>query len=349
MSACENLPQELIAAIVDNIRDDRKSLEAFSLVCKAWTNPAREHLFALLTFFGGEDRLEKAKAANITSTYTPFLRDLHLSSWEDDHKFWHEIIPFLTDFRTPRLRFLALGNLPWHALSSDERSAFLRRFESIVSLRLSLFKQDISNDIATIICSFPHLQKLVLVRSSHMIPLPGPSPLSLNLHLPERLSTLRIVYVYSDYRSVLEWLASGPERLSIHALHISMRWLYPQDLDTINVFLKALGPALEVFGCDSDGVFMPCATMIELFYIYHPQSIAPLTSLTTPTCAPLNFASTDIPKTNRLHCLHSPRWDLDSLNRSLSISIVLSGEIETFPTPNGPTWTRHWPVRSSRH
>jgi hypothetical protein len=49
MSACENLPQELILAIVDNVRDDKKSLKAFSLVCKAWTNPARDHLFASLT------------------------------------------------------------------------------------------------------------------------------------------------------------------------------------------------------------------------------------------------------------------------------------------------------------
>jgi hypothetical protein len=271
MSACENLPQELIAAIVDNIRDDKKSLEAFSLVCKAWTTHAREHLFASFTIVNHDGDLEEIKAANIASTFTPFLRHLHLTSWAHDHEFWHEVVSFLADFRTPRLRSLTLTNFAWHSLSPNQinqRSAFLRRFESIISLQLSLYKQTTSSDIATIICSFPYLQKLCLVPNLHKHALPGPSPFSSELRLPEWLSTLRVLYVYLDFRSVLEWLASVPEQLSIHTLHLSMGSLLPRDLDNINIFLKALGPSLEVFAYDyrDDGMFMPFALItVELF------------------------------------------------------------------------------------
>jgi hypothetical protein len=270
MSARKNLPQELIAAIVDNIQDDKLSLRAFSLVCKAWTNPARDHLFASLNISDLRGRLDRIKAANITSTYTPFLRDLSLASRVDCHKFWHEVIPFLADFKTPRLRSLTLDNFAWHALSPDERSAFLCRFDSIISLQLGLYKHNTPADIPTIICSFPHLRELLLLPSLYQFALPGPPPLSPEFRLPERLSTLRVLYVYLDYRWVLEWLSSVPEQLSIHTLHISMRWLLQQDLDAINVFLKVLGPSLEVFGCDSDGTFIPCATIIELIYISRP-------------------------------------------------------------------------------
>jgi hypothetical protein len=69
MSACENLPQELIAAIADNIRDDKTALKAFSLVCRAWSNAAREHLFANLTI--DKPNIGRMRNANFTSTYTP--------------------------------------------------------------------------------------------------------------------------------------------------------------------------------------------------------------------------------------------------------------------------------------
>jgi hypothetical protein len=235
----------------------------FSLVCKAWTNPARDHLFASLAIF--DDNLEEIKAANIISTYSPFLRDLSLACFNNHRKFWQDVILFLADSRTPRLRSLALVYLTWQSLSPNQRSAFLRRFESIVSLELRLCKQDTLNDIPTIICSFPHLRQIILGSSLHRCALPGRSPSSPELRLPERLSTLRVRYVCQDYRLVLEWLCSIPERLLIHTLHLSMSWLAPQDLDTVNMFLKALGPSLEVFGCHSESMFIPSAPTVELF------------------------------------------------------------------------------------
>jgi hypothetical protein len=268
MSACESLPQELITAIVDNIRDDKKSLGAFSLVCKCWTNPARDHLFATLTIsdFGGH--LEKIKAASITSTFTPFLRDLRLMT-SYSGTFWQEVIPFLATFRTPRLRSLAFSDFKLHSLSPDERSAFFRRFESIVSLTLCLYQTDASNDIATIICSFPRLRNLHLVPSLHKYPLPGTSTLSPELRLPERLSTLRVACFSQDYRLVLEWLASIPEQLSIHTLELSLHSVAPQDIVIMNVFLKALGPSLEVFRCSS-GMFIPPVPAVVFIDIYPP-------------------------------------------------------------------------------
>jgi len=253
MSTCENpsLPQELLLAIVDNIREDKKSLKAFSLVCKAWTDAARDRLFASLNISNLEG-LEKIKAANIASSYAPHLRHLQLTAFYFHHKFWQDVIPFLADFTTPRLQNLTLTELAWHSLSADERSALLRRFESIVSLELSLYQQDTSNEIASIICSFPHLDTLILRPSLHRRVILGPTPSSPELRLPKRLSTLRVSYFSHDYRFVLEWLGSIPEQLSIHTFYITMGGLLPHDVDSVNKFLKALGASLEVLECETD-------------------------------------------------------------------------------------------------
>jgi hypothetical protein len=217
-----------------------------------------------LTIFDYDDRFEKMKAANIASTYAPFLRHLHLTSWGHVYRFWQEVIPFIADFKTPRLQSLALSNFAWHSLSPTERSAFLSRFESIISLRLSLYCQTPPIDVATIIYAFPHLQKLFLMPSLHRFALPGPSPLSPRLRLPERLSTLHVLHLDQDCLFVLEWLCSIPEQLSIHTLRIFTNFLCPQELDTVNRFLKTLGPSLEVFRYDSDGMFIPSAPTVEL-------------------------------------------------------------------------------------
>jgi hypothetical protein len=208
-----------------------------------------------LSILDVDDRFEKMKAANIISTYAPFLRHLHLESWGHVDRFWQEVIPYLGDLKTPRLQSLALRNFAWHSLSRTERSAFLSRFELIISLRLSL--QTTSNDIPTIICSFPHLRKLFLMPTLHRFALLGPLPLSPRLRLPERLSTLHVLYVDHNCRLVLEWLCSIPEQLSIHTFRIFSNRLRPQESDTVNKFLKTLGPSLEVFLYNSDGMFMP--------------------------------------------------------------------------------------------
>ena len=262
-SSCKNLPQELIMAIADNIQD-HKSLRAFTLVCKAWTNPARDHLFASLNIDGFKV-LDKIKAANIMSTYTPFLRKLCLTPRDFHDKFWRDVISFLADFRAPRLRSLVLIDLTWHSLSPDERSAFLRPFESIVSLRLGLYTRETPHHIAAIICSFPHLRKLYLMPSFRWCQFSGPEPLSPDLRLPQRLSTIHVTYNHKDYRLILEWLSSIPEQLSIHTFRLNMRWHFPQDLNLVNMFLRALGRSLEVFWCYPHGISMSSASTIELF------------------------------------------------------------------------------------
>ncbi|PIL34452.1 hypothetical protein GSI_03228 [Ganoderma sinense ZZ0214-1] len=48
-SRFRDLPQELTDAIVDYLHDDRASLQACALVCGAWLDPSRFHLFRSLT------------------------------------------------------------------------------------------------------------------------------------------------------------------------------------------------------------------------------------------------------------------------------------------------------------
>jgi hypothetical protein len=200
--------------------------------------------------------------ADFTSAYTPFLRHLHLFFRTQDR--WREVMPLLANFRTPRLRSLGLTDLAWHSLSPDQRSAFLRRFDLIVSLRLNLFSRNITNDVTTIISSLPHLRTLFLESSVRFPTSPGPLPVSPEFRLPERLSTLHLKDCYQNYRLFLEWLSSIPEQLSVHNLHLTMSSPQPQDFDTVNMFMKALGPSLEVFSCNSTSMFISSAPKVEL-------------------------------------------------------------------------------------
>ena len=268
MSACESLPQELIMAIVDNIRDDKKSLQAFSLVCKAWTDPAREHLFGSLTI--ADFNCWKVRAAGIISIFAPFLR--HLSLMAPFTWFWHRVISILAkaDFSTPRLQSLHVEYLAWHSLSPDERSVFLRRFESIISLRLSLYKQNQPNDIGIIICSFPHLHELTLKPNWDGYESPGSFHLSPELRLPKQLSVLHLFNFCQVHQYVLEWLGSNPEQLSIRTFRVTMNWFSLQQFDAINLFLKILGSSLEIFGFKYNGMFNLSPSTSRIFYIARP-------------------------------------------------------------------------------
>jgi hypothetical protein len=266
MSACENLPQELIAVIVDNIRDDTATLKTFSLVCRAWTNAARDHLFATLTI---HDRcIGRMRNADFTSTYTPFLRHLHLFLPGQD-PCWREVIPLLADFRTPRLRSLIVSALRWRSLLPSEQSAFISRFRSIVCLQLNIYLVNQLTDFATITCSLPHLEELILRPTGLRAPYAweDPLPLSSLLRLPERLSTLDVFYDHRGYGYFLEWLCSIPEQLSIHTLYLTLDGLFPRDLEHINEFLKVLGTSLEVFQCwnyENCGMFRFPVPILEL-------------------------------------------------------------------------------------
>jgi hypothetical protein len=85
-----------------------------------------------------------------------------------------------------------------------------------------------------------------------------PSP---ELRLPEHLSILSVMYMNQDHRLFLRWLGSIPEQLSIHTLDLSLYSTDRQDAFTVNVFLKALGPSLEVFRCNAGMLILPTPTI----------------------------------------------------------------------------------------
>jgi hypothetical protein len=146
----------------------------------------------------------------------------------------------------------------------------------MLCLRLDIFLVDQLTDLAIIICSLPHLEKLILRSSDSK--LKGPLPLSPLLQLPERLSILDLFYFDATFRYFLEWLRLIPEQLSIHTLHLTMDCLLPEDLDNINEFLKVLGTPLELFRCSTSGMFRSPAPTFELIKL--PQKAMDVPTLT---------------------------------------------------------------------
>jgi hypothetical protein len=246
----ERLPQELIAAIVDNIWDDKKSLKAFSLVCKAWTNPARDHLFATLTISDIYHGHRSSDLSDLISIFAPFLRHLELFSifYSYKHTFWQKVIPLLVDFRSPRLRTLTFDGVTWPSITPSDRSAFLSRFGSIISLQLDASRMTLA-EVADFICSLPHLETLIL--KGRVVDCRVPPASSPRLHLPERLSTLGVYCYLGDYPPFLDWLLSFPQQPCLRTLHF--RTLCMFGADHFNKLFKTLGPSLEVIRCGTFG------------------------------------------------------------------------------------------------
>jgi hypothetical protein len=104
-----------------------------------------------------------------------------------------------------------------------------------------------------------------------------------------------------------------------------MRWFFQQDLDIINRFLKALGPSLEVFRCDSKGMFTPCAPIVEQFYI----------------SPPLEHCSIDLTYNIHLRCLEFPfnGFHNDVLFAMSTLSRIGSQQLEQIAFHlNSPRW-----------
>ena len=218
----------MILAIIDHLHDDKPSLKACSLVCKAWSHPARVHLISELTVSPSD----YVNSPLLLLATFPFARDLRI----DGPGNLSIILPLLVG--NNRLRSLHLTRLRVDRFSDPS----LLNLSGVVTLRLwSIFFPDVSS-LAQLVCAFPRLQTLHLSCIAwDRIGLPPPTGFCLSPNL------LALELKETAIDSIIMWLLSLPVRLTLRSVTLGLRHI--RDEAVFRQFISALGnsDSLEFF------------------------------------------------------------------------------------------------------
>ncbi|KAJ7755334.1 hypothetical protein DFH07DRAFT_491329 [Mycena maculata] len=233
-------PPELVDITLDFLFDDVLTLIKCSQVCRTWVPTSRYHLWAMrIAHFGAGDtktsRLVRL-LSNPLSTLAPAVRRVCVGSiaqQRDLMSLMKKISPCLQVLQASKS--LYLRTITWKDIDEFSRVAFLSKFSSLTELVLSNIQFGVFDDMASVLASFPALQRLYFVRVQWQGGLPY-DPAKLNLTFPE-LRTLEIDY---GCQSVVEWLRLSPPtfpRLSTFHLKLS-------DIPSAGIFSPDFAPSL---------------------------------------------------------------------------------------------------------
>jgi hypothetical protein len=224
------LPQEMIQAIIDHLPDDKPSLKACSLVCKAWTHLARLHLFATLPL---KWPLQPATFPFVRHLDIPMTVRLSFAA-----PTWEEVAPLLVGFHRIISLKLVLMERSLNAISAQTWLALGENLPGVVSLSLTHFKRSDASSVAQAICAFPHLRQLSIQGSITRLP---ELASAMAFRLSPDLDTLGLDVVGAA--AVLEWLLSLPVRPALCTVRLYN--LQDRDLAIFNKFIQAFGDALQ--------------------------------------------------------------------------------------------------------
>ncbi|KAJ6571688.1 hypothetical protein B0H19DRAFT_664790 [Mycena capillaripes] len=239
-SLMKAFPLELVDMTIDFLFDDVLSLLKCSQVCKAWIPTSRYHLSAMRIFHFGGATVDSNTVRLVgllshpLSTLAPAIRRVSvgaITKQSDILSLLHKIVPCSPVLKASRSLYLRA--ITWKNIDDASRISFVSLFTNVSELVLSNIKFGAYDDMASILASFPNLQRLYFAR----IQWPGGLPQNSNLTFPE-LRTLEVDYGCQD---VLDWLRLSDTtfpRLSI--LHLKF-----SEIVTTESYPTAFAPALE--------------------------------------------------------------------------------------------------------
>jgi hypothetical protein len=248
------LAPELIDVVIDHLYNDARALKACSLVCKAWTQTARYHLFDRPLLIG-QGQWTKRKILLQSNSVVPLIRDIWFTGrWGvENAQFWDSLPLSCISAQFHNLETLRFLDIPWYQISSQARSSLLAPFSGVHVTNLSLSGiPDIF--ISYIVSALPSLVCLVgnILRSwTGTVDL---EPISFRNRIPAtlriiRLRTWNLSGSESGIHAVLDRFLISDNLPAIHT--VALRQINLVDIQSINLFIAALGPALETFICDA--------------------------------------------------------------------------------------------------
>ncbi|CCM01083.1 uncharacterized protein FIBRA_03131 [Fibroporia radiculosa] len=267
------LPQEVYDLVIDHLWDDKVSLAACSLTCRAWLPSSRTHIFRDI-HLKSPSACFRFKNLLETSTIAPLVRKMAVQAYHFLHKhpalrdedtMWESRIPTLLSL-LPGLIELEIACLSWSTLrlTAAKESAFLSRLAHLKHLTLSDVHFETPAQVLSVLLAAPGLETLRFDRVYCNSSLPCVSLESLVCRIPKactpppppssyapifpmsnaggqalRNLTLRPA---SPPNFVIDWLlATGEVKLR----NLNVHWRDRRNTTALCALLSAAGPYLE--------------------------------------------------------------------------------------------------------
>jgi hypothetical protein len=226
--------------IIDNIdSDDKKTLIACSMSCKAFIGPTYRRLYCHIYLRKSVRALQFARTISSLDSPGRYVRRLFMicDNLMPTHHM-NSIIPILAQ-SLPGLISLHLVGLTWRDLNQQAQSTLKAGFRSIQQLELRV-QFDTDDQMLGLISSFPFLTHLGPVICSVYGHLYAPIPYTLIL-LP---SGLEVLDIFSDHISIFDRLLRLQKFPNLRNLRISIS-VGAHRIHEFGSLLEFLGPNLE--------------------------------------------------------------------------------------------------------
>ncbi|CCL99501.1 uncharacterized protein FIBRA_01519 [Fibroporia radiculosa] len=229
-----DLPRELYEGIIDYLWDDRSSLAASGLVCRALRPQVRSHLFHSIHLHRGnyDTFWELVQQAPVLGSYVRSLC-IHMTEAR-----FSSILHNLTALRELTIRW-------WFAdaMVQDVWLAFFGCVGLVEALCLDrlIVPPEFLGSLSRLLCSCPRLKSLKVYWSR------GMSMQTFSLHpllegiTPTENVILQDLTVHFSQYSIIDWLLCGP--LAIQLRHLDIAW--ERDAEVVQTLLNNAGSSLE--------------------------------------------------------------------------------------------------------
>ena len=243
------LPIELCEFVIDHlsIYDDKATLHACSLTCKAFLHASRYHLFyhVQLTDRQATRFLDIILCSTHSSTSPcAYVRKLTISKWgHGDLRWLNEALPFLA-ISLLKVTILELYLLQWSQLDDAAKTAILSGFEDVKHLTIAFSLFETPEQMNQFIASFPSMIDLTCSETCWGEDRALVTP---RIPLPRSLTTITLDGSQSEF---FDQLISLNPHHGVRALNF---YNGTNDTKRLGNLLQTLGSSLEHVGLPKQG------------------------------------------------------------------------------------------------
>ncbi|PBK85396.1 hypothetical protein ARMGADRAFT_563837 [Armillaria gallica] len=230
----ESLPQEIVDAIIDELKDYKHDLKSCSLTCRSFVPQTRVHLFTSIELSSNK-RCQKFMVMRSSSPYdlSSYIRSLTINFRRSDLTSRHllDVMANLT------VHHITLEHLNWGNLTSDMQGALCISFPHLRSISLI---HTIFPDYPTVcgfMSGFPELKNLSL-SDAHV--------LTIGDHMGHEQRSVSLVGLSVIGAMSILGLASSFSPIPLtHLRSLRFTWSVLNDLGSLKSILLAARPNLE--------------------------------------------------------------------------------------------------------
>ncbi|PCH43745.1 hypothetical protein WOLCODRAFT_104088 [Wolfiporia cocos MD-104 SS10] len=284
------LPSEVWDLIIDYLHNDRKSLDACSLTCRAWLRAARYHRFRHVSLSPKRARglyrllYESPGFGHVIKSVELYGRIKLSTAWKDESCLFLAALPALSKLKLSHMTLSGsvLTNI------TDLRISSLKH----ISIRRCGLPRPHMLGFIEFIASFRSLESIYIADMSFhatdpMSPIDPPRP-------PPNVRSLAFGSPMDAPQLLFDWLTASEHRIESFSYQITSG----DDVEPLQHMLTTIGPTLTQLNLHID-----TDTALDRIFAGHAFTLAPCTALRTCRLA-LSLPEMCVPANNSLRWVH---------------------------------------------